>query len=107
MSISKFKPRFASIIQEKKNRTDEIVFSAIASWVYPKRPQLFIEALNEIGMRTKKKIILKIGGDGPALDAAMEMKNLSIRINALGILKPFRHMVFLLIYLLSKISATC
>ncbi|HAP02369.1 MAG TPA: hypothetical protein DCQ93_10660 [Bacteroidetes bacterium] len=72
--------------QEKKNRTDEIVFSAIASWVYPKRPQLFIEALNEIGMRTKKKIILKIGGDGPALDAAMEMKNLSIRINALGIL---------------------
>ena len=54
--------------KEKAGKTDEIRFCAVASWVTKrqpdKKPELFIEALDEIQKKTTKKIKLTMVGDG-------------------------------------------
>lgn len=44
-----------------------IVFTAIASWKHPKRPDLFLSALEIVSRKINKKIIINIIGDGEQL----------------------------------------
>lgn len=63
----------------------ELQVTAVASWTKPKRPELFVNALNKAATDTGRKICLNIFGDGPQL---MEFRNRkfssSFRINFLG-----------------------
>ena len=68
---------------QPKQRHDELVFTAVATWEPPKLPRLFVNALNEIQKATSKKIILNLIGDGSQLNEIKQNQNL-IQINYCG-----------------------
>lgn len=51
-----------------KPSPDPLVFAAIATWLPPKRPDLFTGALNRIAQKTGRRIQLHLFGDGAQLD---------------------------------------
>lgn len=65
---------------------DELVFTAIANWEFPKAPLYFIEALSRISKNCDKKIILQIIGEGSLLDNIKDKKStLTYNIQFLGL----------------------
>ncbi|MCC6691658.1 MAG: glycosyltransferase [Bacteroidia bacterium] len=69
--------------KEKTLHSDKLIFSAIAHWKEPKKPELFIAALNAIQNQCSKIIILNMIGDGEKLEYIKKMK-LNFTINYLG-----------------------
>jgi glycosyltransferase involved in cell wall biosynthesis len=69
--------------KEKMLPNEQIVFTAIAHWKTPKRPELFIHALDIVQKQLKKNIVLNIVGEGPQLDEIKKMK-FNFQINYLG-----------------------
>lgn len=58
-----------------------VVFTAVATWMPPKRPDLFVEALNRIARTTGRELHLHLFGEGAQLDtirAATHAKELRI-----------------------------
>lgn len=66
-----------------KQKHDELIFTAVATWEPPKLPMLFVNALNEIQKTNSKKIVLNLIGDGSQLNEIKQNQNL-IQINYYG-----------------------
>lgn len=72
-----------------KLRGDKIVFTCVAHWSSPKRPDLIFKALNEVSQSTNKKLKLNVVGEGELIE---KLKSLSwnFEIEYLGNLMPER-----------------
>ncbi|MGE0566399.1 MAG: glycosyltransferase family 4 protein [Bacteroidia bacterium] len=69
--------------KEKSKANSEIMFSCVAHWNTPKRPDLIINSLNEFSIRQSRKIILNVVGNGPLIEPFKKTKY-NIQINFLG-----------------------
>jgi glycosyltransferase involved in cell wall biosynthesis len=69
----------------KSPRTDYLVFTSIATWEHPKKPDLIIYALEKFAESTSKQIVLNLVGKGSAIEKIFQNKNeRRIVINILG-----------------------
>ncbi|GDX52934.1 LPS biosynthesis protein RfbU [Bacteroidota bacterium] len=68
---------------QPKQKHNELIFTAVATWEPPKLPMLFVNALNEIQKTNLKKIVLNLIGDGSQLNEIKQNQNL-IQINYYG-----------------------
>jgi glycosyltransferase involved in cell wall biosynthesis len=62
--------------EEKKRSTEKIIFTSIAAWVSPKRPDLMISALEIISNKVNEKIVYNIVGEGHLLEG-LNIRNAS------------------------------
>lgn len=65
-ALFSFSPKIAS--------ADKIVFSCLANWTRPKRPELFVNALEEIAKDSAKTIELHVIGEGVLLEEIKRRK---------------------------------
>lgn len=70
-----------------KVRANTIVFTCVAHWTNPKRPDLIFNALNEISKTSNQKFILNVVGEGILLEQLKPLK-WNFDINYLGNLIP-------------------
>ena len=72
---------------QSKVSGNSIVFTCVAHWTNPKRPDLIFNALNEISKTSKKSIKLNVVGEGILLEKLKPLK-WNFEINYLGNLIP-------------------
>jgi glycosyltransferase involved in cell wall biosynthesis len=70
-----------------KTKKDKLVFSCVAHWSSPKRPDLIFNALNKFAEMTERKIGLNVVGDGLLL-SDLKNKKWNFEINYLGNIAP-------------------
>lgn len=70
-----------------KLKGSDIVFTCVAHWTHPKRPDLIFNALNEISKTSDQKFKLNVVGEGPLLEQLKPLK-WNFEIQYLGNLMP-------------------
>ncbi len=71
----------------KSIKDDVLVFTCVAHWHSPKRPDLIFQALQKLSNNQPKKITLNVIGEGPLLNA-LKKSNWSFETNYLGQRSP-------------------
>jgi len=75
----------ATFYFQPKTKTDRVHFTAVATWELPKLPFLFVEALNEVSLKTNQQFELNLVGEGSqAEEIKRRVLNLNFKINFLG-----------------------
>lgn len=80
--------------KEKKNNEEQIVFTCVAHWTNPKRPDLIFHSLNEFAKSHKNKIVLNVVGEGILLNE-LKKSNYRFEVNYKGNVEPERLAVLL------------
>lgn len=72
---------------QPKGNSEKLIFTCVAHWTAPKRPDLIFNALNEVAKSADKKMVLNVVGEGHLLN---DLKNINqnFEINYLGNLLP-------------------
>lgn len=71
----------------KEISKEELIFTCVAHWTNPKRPDLIFKSLENISKRNGKKIVLNVVGEGVLLNE-LKSSNWNFTVNYLGNLQP-------------------